>query len=408
MDMSITIVTCAGGATWEAPLVRGLQRPELGVRVLRRCVDHGELLGVALRDRPHAVVLAAELPWLDRDLVGTLQDAGVIVVAVESRAGVRPVDAVGVSYRVGPATSAEELAGLLHRVGAVDDDRRVRFDEPGDAPTVHTGGNAGRIVVVWGAPGAPGRTTVATHVATEYARSGRATVLVDGDAWSASIAQLLGLDEAPAVSNAVRLAGDGWPHPLESCLHDGPHGVRILPGLARADLWPEVRERSWQAVLDAIRDRADVVVIDVAAPIDEDEELSFDRAPYRRNVMTRVALRDADAVLTVVGGDPVGLRRGIFAWRDLARELPAVAERALLVVNRAPASPRRLQECSVELERWTGERPAALLPVEAAFEHAVWEGRTLHDVARRSPWLRDLRALLAVPLLRVESERSIA
>jgi MinD-like ATPase involved in chromosome partitioning or flagellar assembly len=407
--VSITIVTCAGGAVWEAPLVRGLQRAELGVRVARRCVDHGELLGVALRDRPHAAVLAAELPWLDRDLVGTLQDAGVAVVAVESRDGVRPVDAVGVSYRVGPATTAEELAGLLHRIGAAGEDRRERVDEPDEAPTVHARGNAGRTVVVWGAPGAPGRTTVATHLAIEYARAGRSTTLVDGDTWSASIAQLLGLNESPAVTNAVRLAGDGWPHPLESCLHDGPHGVRVLPGLARADLWPEVRERSWQAVLDATRDRADVVVVDVAAPIDEDEELSFDRAPFRRNVMTRAALRDADAVFVVVGGDPVGLRRGIFAWRDLGRELPAVAERALLVVNRAPASPRRLQECSVELERWTGEGPRALLPVEPSFEHAVWEGRALQDVARRSPWLRELRALATVPLLRAdEVERSIA
>ena len=70
------MVTCAGGAPWEATLVRALQRPEFGVEVVRRCVDLGELLGVALRDQPRAVVLAADLPWLDRELVGTLHDAG--------------------------------------------------------------------------------------------------------------------------------------------------------------------------------------------------------------------------------------------------------------------------------------------------------------------------------------------
>ena len=59
MTDALPIIVCAGGAAWELPLLRGLQRPELGVRVVRRCVDHGELLGTALRDRPRAVVLDA-------------------------------------------------------------------------------------------------------------------------------------------------------------------------------------------------------------------------------------------------------------------------------------------------------------------------------------------------------------
>ncbi len=409
--MTITVVTCAGGAPWEAPLVRGLQRPELGVHVLRRCVDHGELLGVALRDRPRAVVVAAELPWLDRELVGTLHDAGVAVVAVEARDGLRPAEAIGVSYWVARTVTPDELATLLYRIGAYedDDDDVPASDALDDAARADDRGTAaGRVVAVWGAPGAPGRTTVAAHLAVECARAGRNAVLVDADAWSASVAQLFDLPESPAVTNAVRLAADGWPRPLDTCLHDGPHGVRVLPGLARADLWPEVRERSWQAVLDALRTRADVAVLDLASPIDEDEELSFDRAPYRRNVMTRTALSDADAVLVVVAGDPVGLRRGIFAWRELGRELPAVAKRATLVVNRAPASARRLQECSVELERWTGERPAALLPIEPAFERTVWEGKPVHDVARRSPWLRDLRAVVPAILEPARVGRSVA
>ena len=67
--MNVSIITCGGGAPWEAALVRGLQRAELGVDVLRRCVDQGELIGVALRDRPRAAVVSAEMPWLDRELV---------------------------------------------------------------------------------------------------------------------------------------------------------------------------------------------------------------------------------------------------------------------------------------------------------------------------------------------------
>src|SRR6478609_9783419 len=78
----VAVIVGAGGASWELPLLRGLQDPALGVRVVRRCAEHGELLGTALRDRPRAVVLDAGLPWLDRDLVATLRRAGVAVIAV--------------------------------------------------------------------------------------------------------------------------------------------------------------------------------------------------------------------------------------------------------------------------------------------------------------------------------------
>jgi len=374
-------------------MVRGLKHHELGVEVLRRCVDQGELVGVALRDRPRAVVVAAELPWIDREVVGMLQDAGVAVVAVESNPGLRQLEALGISYHIAASTTAEELAGLLHRLAA---DELEREGDAGLPVRVVGDEGDGDLVAVWGAPGAPGRTTVAVHLAIEHARRGTRVLLVDGDAWAASVAQLLGLEESPAVTNATRLAADGWPRELETCLQTGPAGIWVLPGIARADLWPEIGERAWLGVLDACRDHADLVVVDLAAPIDEDEELAFDRAPYRRNLMTRVALREADRVVLVAAGDPIGLRRGIFAHHELARELPGAAANGCVVVNRAPGSPRRLQDCSFEIEHWTGTAPAALLPVEPAFERVAWEGRPLHEVAGRSTWLRELRASVLV------------
>jgi MinD-like ATPase involved in chromosome partitioning or flagellar assembly len=249
--------------------------------------------------------------------------------------------------------------------------------------------------VVWGTAGAPGRSTIALHLAEETARAGRRVVLVDGDGWAASLAQLLGLPEGPGVTKAARLAADGWPEPLATCLHATRSGLRVLPGLSRADLWPEVRERAWRAVLDAARTEGDVIV-DVAAPIEEDEELSFDRAPYRRNLMTRVALAEADEIIVVGTGDPVGVRRLVFAHRQLVEAFSGAPDRSRVVLNRVPDSTRRRTELGCELQRWAGLQPAALLPFEAAFERAVWEGRPLHDVAPRSAWLRDLRVLSSV------------
>jgi MinD-like ATPase involved in chromosome partitioning or flagellar assembly len=391
MTDAVRVVTCAGGAPWEAPLVRGLQRRELGIELVRRCVDHGELVGVALRDRPRVAVIAAELPWLDRDLVGMLHDHGVTVVAVGAGSSSRPLDRIGVAHRLPGDASAEDLAALLHGFGV---EERPLISPESPLVVGATEVSESRTVAVWGAAGAPGRTTVAIHLAVEAARRGVPTLLVDGDAWSASIAQLLGLDEAPSVTQAARLAGEGWRQPLAACLQAGPAGCTVLAGLARAELWPEVRERSWTSVLDAARETHPLVIVDLAAPIEEDEELAFDRAPYRRNLMTLTALAVVDEVLLVANGDPLGIRRGIVAHRTLAESRPDVMKKVRVVVNRSPRSARRIQDCSSQISEWTGAPPLAFLPSEPAFDRAVWEGSPLHEVSPRSSWLRELSGLV--------------
>jgi MinD-like ATPase involved in chromosome partitioning or flagellar assembly len=389
VNAPVRIVLCAGGAAWETPLVRELQHRALGVELARRCVDHGELLGLARRDRPMAAVLSGDLPWLDRDLVGDLHVVGSVVVAVGPEADRARLERIGVVHHLGSDVTAESLATRLHVIAG----ERAVEDEPVPEPAVDTP-RLGRLVAVWGGPGAPGRTTVASELAIGLARAGHEVALIDGDAWAASVAQRLGLDESPSVTQAARLATDGWPQPLDHCLQRGPAGCSVLVGLARSELWPEVRERSWRAVLAAARERADVVIVDLAAPIEEDEDLVADRSPYRRNTMTVLALCEADDVLLVSAGDPIGLRRGIVAHRTVADVRPEVARRTRVIVNRAPTTSRRLQDCSTLVAEWTGRPPIAFLPTESAFDRVVWEGRPLHEVAPRSPWLRELRGLV--------------
>ena len=246
---------------------------------------------------------------------------------------------------------------------------------------------------MWGAAGAPGRTTLAVHLAIESARDGRRTLLVDGDGWSASIAQLLELAESPSVAQAAQSAARGWPEPIADFLQSGPDGVQVLAGLPRAELWPEVRPEAWRAVLDAAVRSFDVVVVDVAAPVEEDEELVADRIPFRRNLMTTVALEHADRVVLVAGADPIGLRRGVVAHRQWVERSPRTDALAV-VVNRIPSRARQIQDCSRAVERWIGAPPAALLPLEPIFTRVVWEGRPLHEIAPRSTWLRELHAVM--------------
>jgi len=385
-----TVIVGASGAAWELPLLRGLQEPALGVRVVRRCTEHGELLGTALRDRPRAVVLDAALPWLDRDLVATLRHAGVAVVALGDRGAA--VERLGIEILdrgSDAATVARVLAGLGPVETALDPDAAAGGGEAGGG-----GAGSGRIVVVWGGTGSPGRTTVAVHLAIEAARAGDRTLLVDGDGWAASIAQLLEIAESPSVAQAAHSAARGWPTPLAECLQPGPEGVQVMAGLPRAELWPEVRPEAWAAVLDAAAASFDTVVVDVAAPIEEDEELVVDRLPFRRNLMTTGALERADRTVLVTGADPIGLRRGVIAHRQWTERSVHPAADLSVVINRTPRSARQAQDCSRAVEQWTGAPPIALFPVEPAFARVVWEGRALHSVAPKSPWLRELRGVV--------------
>ncbi len=357
------------------------------MHVARRCVDHGELLGTALRDRPAVVVLDAALTWLDRDLVTTLRRAGVETFAIGNSA--RPLDRLGVRCFESDATP-EAIAAALYSlepppVARLDNSNRT----DGDAGRV-----AGRMIAVWGGAGSPGRTTVATHAAIESARHGGRTLLIDGDVWSASIAQLLGLQESPSLAQAARLAADGWPNSLDTTVQAGPQGVAVLTGLARAELWPEVRETAWRAVLATGITQYDLVVVDLAAPIEEDEELSYDRVPFRRNLVTRVALELADDIVLVAAADPVGLRRAVVAHRNLTDDLPGTEKKVRIALNRAPRAGRRLQDCSRSIEEWMGVVPTAILPDEPALSRVAWEGRSLHEIAPRSRWLREMGSSL--------------
>ncbi len=398
MSDVVSVVVCSGGAAWELALVRDLGRPEFGIRVARRCVDHGELLGTALRDRPRAVLVDASLPWVDRDLVTTLRRSGTEVIAIGNSA--RPLGQIGV-HCLAPDASADAVAAAVFALDPVGpasaDSAKTAAGTMGGVTTAlnapDSDRTAGRLLVVWGGAGAPGRTTVAIHLAVEAARAGHSTLLIDADVWSASIAQTLELDEAPSVAQAARLAADGWPESITTCVQTGPDGLGVLTGLARAELWPEVREQAWRAVLAAAVVAYDFVIVDAAAPIEEDEGLVFDRVPFRRNLVTTVALERADEIVMVAAADPVGLRRAVVAHRSWTERATPVHE-FRVVLNRAPRAGRRLQDCSRMVSDWIGVRPVAFLPDEPALARVAWEGRALHAIAPRSSWLRELRSLL--------------
>jgi Flp pilus assembly CpaE family ATPase len=407
--MALQVFTAVTGASWESELVGALDRADHGVTVVRRCVDVSELLAAAATGTGQAVLLSAELRRLDADAVARLEAAGVALVGLvdpdDQRAAER-LRRLGVAHVLPADSPAEVIAQALRdavagapAAGRDVADPRAALPAPGTpaAPERPAGGE-GRVIAVWGPTGAPGRTTVAVGIADELARLDVSVLLVDADVYGGVVAQVLGLlDESPGLAGAARSAATGTldADALVRVAWSVRPNLRVLTGMARADRWPELRPRAVAAVLEEARRLAEVTVVDCGFSLEDDEELSFDTAAPRRNGVTLSVLETADTVLCVTGADPVALQRGIRAVDELGDVLPDVDP--VLVVNqvrRGPVPGDPQQEIAEALQRFCGRDVGFFLPADRrATDTALASGRTLAEVAERSPLRTALRAM---------------
>jgi Flp pilus assembly CpaE family ATPase len=405
--MTIGVLTAIGDTGREAALVASLERRDLGVRVVRRCIDLPDLLAAAAAGSAQAVVLSADLRRLDRDALTRLAVAGVAVVGLvppgdedaERRlrqlgvTQVLPADAspeaisaaVMETVERGPSATPGELKSFSEPRAALSD-----LPETPPVSTPDVGVGTGRVIAVWGPTGAPGRTTVALGIASEIAALGRSTMLVDGDVYGGVAAQLLGvLDEAPGLAAAARLANTGQLDlaALAQLARSITPTLRLLSGIARADRWPELRPAALETVLALSRSLAAVTVVDCAFCLEQDEELAFDTAAPRRNGATLTFLETADTVLAVGSADPVGLQRLVRGLGELKEAVPGIAP--IVVVNRfrssgVPGDADR--EIRAALQRYAGIDDAILVPLDiSSVDGAVAGGRTLTEAAASSP-----------------------
>ncbi|WP_110181972.1 AAA family ATPase [Nocardioides solisilvae] len=341
----VCVLVLASGAPWESAALGHLADAS-GVVVLKRCVDVDDLMATAATGQADVAVVALEAPGLDASAVAHLRRHGVRPVAVVADPGRDDVAArlarLDVHVRVAAAEVGHLPAAVLRAEDLGDTRSRSVAEDPSGGPALGpvappSAGGAPpgrRVVAVWGPPGAPGRTTLATAVAAELARRGRSTLLVDADPHAASVAQHLGvLDQVSGVLSAARLAQAGTlPTRLPSaCRAVAPH-LEVMTGLPRADRWVEVRPGALAEVVEEARAWRDVV-LDTGADLAV-EALAGQAG--QRNAMTLEALEAADELLVVGAADPVGLSRlarGLVEVREVVGTTPV-----RVVVNRMRSS----------------------------------------------------------------------
>lgn len=411
--MRIPVLTAVTDALWEAELVSALEREDLGVTVVRRCVDLADLLSTAAAGTARAVLLSADLRRLDQDALARLTAAGVAVVGLVppgDEDADRRLRQLGVAAVLaadsGPTLISTAVVAAVSVVVEVVTDggaARHQYGDPRAAlPTLpeppppgadglpDSPAGRGRVVAVWGPTGAPGRTTVAVGIAAELARLGTATLLVDADVYGGVVAQVVGLlDEAPGLAAAARLANAGnldLPGLARLAAEVSP-ALRVLTGISRPDRWLELRPAALAVVLGLARSLAAVTVVDCGFSLEQDEELAYDTTAPRRNGATLAVLADADTVLAVGAADPVSLARLVRGLAALRETLPDVEPR--VVVNRlrrgaVQGDPET--EVRAALERYAGISSVEFVPDDrGGVDAALAGGRLLAEAAPKSP-----------------------
>lgn len=330
--------------------------------------------------RADLLVLDAGRASLTAALVTACDRFGVRIVALCAGAAERRLaHGFGVDVR----GEADEAAGILAPVSA--------------PPSVEAG--RGRVIAVWGPAGSPGRTTLAIELACELARDGRRVALVDADAHAPSLALATGLaDEGPGFAAACRQAQRGALSRAELDrialpLAAAVGTVEVLTGINRPGRWPELAHDRVASALGHCRDWAEDTVVDVAAPLERDEEIVSDLDGPRRNAATLAAVSAADLVVAVVAADPVGVARFVRAHADL--RAAAGGAPVKIVVNKLRTATLGLDargQVRRTLERYVDAREVWFAPWDPkATDAAALAAQPVARVAARSPFAAAVR-----------------
>ncbi|RAX50974.1 chromosome partitioning protein [Arthrobacter sp. AQ5-05] len=362
--------------------------------VARSCTEMAEVIALCETGLADAAILAGPPEEVEtRDIDAMIERGVPVLVLCDDAAQGKRLGAAG-AYVAGTGSTAPEL-GILAARARAELGHRDRGADPaaaGEEPGT-TARKRARVVVFWGPVGSPGRSLLALNYAVECALGNQEVVLLDADTYGASQAVQLGLlDEAAGIAQICRTVDSGrfdaakLERICAPVLIAGAR-MRVATGLPRASRWPELRPTALRRAVLALQEVCDTIVIDVAAPLELDEELSFDTAAPQRNGVTAAMLRIADEVYAVGAANSIGvprLIRGLEEMHEVLGEMPVKVLFNRVSAANAGASPRHA--LAETWERFGPGLPiAGYLPNDpAAVDAALLAGSALAEIAPHS------------------------
>lgn len=179
----------------------------------------------------------------------------------------------------------------------------------------------GTVVLITSATGREGKSTLAGHLATSFAKAGRKTLLIDGDMCNPSLSIMFGVSGVGGMCDALR-GGDEVEHFIQRTQFEN---IDVLPaGRSDVSSHKALANGAFGKLLDDVRGNYDVVVVDAGPVLTSTDAVLLgpsadvvvlstmrDVSRVAKIVDARDRLRTARVEVTgvVVHGVPVELRR---------------------------------------------------------------------------------------------------
>ncbi len=319
------VIWCTPGAAQESAWVADMSRR--GFTIVRRCVEAADVLAAASVEPRAAVVVDIDTPRLSSDALAAIPDVSdrAIIAVVGDDDGAHRAASWGITRqcRRNNGDVVEQIVAELQvqqpRIGESDaSSSRYRAEAlASDSARRRARG----VTVVYGATGAPGRSTVALGLAESWARSGERVCLVDADTVGPSLGLLLGLTEdVSGLLVATRYADQGAldTRSLASACRSLDDRLWLMTGIGSPDRWTQLRPAPLERVMRTCAEHFDRVVIDtnplLHVPTIDD---AMPGGVVPRDGVTRTLLQLSDAVVAVTGPDAVAVVR-------LVADLPVI------------------------------------------------------------------------------------
>jgi len=189
---------------------------------------------------------------------------------------------------------------------------------PGD------GSPEGRIIALFSPKGGVGRTTVAVNMAVAAATElGKSVVLVDASFQFGDVGVLLNLNpKNKSIADLVPELEAGEPESLDTFIINHSAGIRVLLAPPSPEMAELITPSGVKRVLEALRKRHDLVIVDCTSWFNE----------------TTLAILDAaDTVLTMLSLEITSIKN-MRLFLEVAEQLGYDQEKIKLVLNRADSS----------------------------------------------------------------------
>ena len=287
-----------------------------------------EALELAVRLRPDIVLMDINMPGMDgitatEQLSGRVPTAATIMMSVQGEADYlrRSMLAGAREFLVKPFSS-DELTASIRQVYAREREKIGRMAVA--APVLAANGEPGRIVAVFSPKGGVGRTTIAVNLAIGAAGQAASVVLVDGSFQFGDVGVLLNLNpRTKSIADLVpELEAGGDPESLDTFIVDHSSGLKVLLAPPTPEMAELVTASSVRRVLEALRARFDLVVVDCGAAF---------------NDPTLAILDMADTILAVLTLEITSIKN-IRLFLEVAEQLGYARDKVRLVLNRADSA----------------------------------------------------------------------